>query len=79
MFSQRLQVQERLTTEIGEALVSVLKPKGLIVVVEATHFCMAMRGVKKQGSTTITHHTHGLFASDEKLSHRFFSSLSTSK
>lgn len=54
IFSHRLQVQERLTNQVANAINDVLQPKGVGVIVEATHFCMCSRGVNKQGSTTIT-------------------------
>jgi GTP cyclohydrolase I len=60
-FCRRPQVQERLTTQIADALVAVLKPDGVLVLVEAEHFCMSMRGVKKPGTLTITSAVRGLF------------------
>ena len=60
-FAKRPQVQERLTTQIADALVVVLKPDGVFVVIEAEHMCMSMRGVKKPGSLTITSAVRGLF------------------
>jgi GTP cyclohydrolase IA len=59
VFARRLQVQERLTTEIAEALVEQLDPRGVIVVVEAEHLCMTMRGVRKPGSKTVTSAVRG--------------------
>lgn len=59
VFARRPQVQERLTTEIADALTDVLKPRGVIVVVEAEHLCMAMRGVRKGGAKTITSAVRG--------------------
>jgi len=53
IFSKRLQVQERLVTEIADLLVKTLKPQGVLVVIEAQHLCMTMRGVKKPGSSII--------------------------
>ncbi len=67
MFARRLQVQERLTTEIADALGRALEPKGVIVVAEASHLCMMMRGVQKQGSTTRTLVTRGAFRDDAQL------------
>lgn len=58
-YARRLQVQERMTTEIVEALERELRPRGSIVVIEAEHFCMTMRGVKKPGTTTVTSAVRG--------------------
>ena len=63
-FAKRPQVQERLTTQIADALVDVLDPAGALVMIEAEHFCMSMRGVKKPGSLTITSAVRGLFKSN---------------
>jgi GTP cyclohydrolase I len=63
-FARRLQVQERMTTDIVEAMERELKPKGSIVVIEAEHFCVSMRGVKKAGSTTVTSAVRGVFRDD---------------
>lgn len=60
-FARRPQVQERLTTQIADALVSVLQPDGVLVLIEAEHLCMSMRGVKKPGSLTVTSAVRGLF------------------
>lgn len=59
--AKRLQLQERLTTEIAEAMVRTLKPRGVMVVIEAEHLCMTMRGVKTPGATTVTSVVRGLF------------------
>ena len=64
--SQRLQVQERLTTEIAETLMRKLKPKGVLVVIEAEHLCMSMRGVKKPGVLTTTSAVRGIFRTSQK-------------
>lgn len=61
VYARRPQVQERLTVQIADALDRVLEPKGVLVVVEAEHLCMSMRGVRKPGSTTITSAVRGLF------------------
>jgi len=63
-FAKRPQVQERLTTQIADALVKVLDPTGALVMIEAEHLCMSMRGVKKPGSLTITSAVRGLFKSN---------------
>jgi len=63
-FAKRPQVQERLTAQISDALVETLNPRGALVLIEAEHFCMSMRGVKKPGSLTITSAVRGLFKSN---------------
>ena len=63
IYSRRPQVQERLTTQIADALVEYLNPRGAIVVIECEHLCMAMRGVRKPGSRTITSAVRGLLMS----------------
>ncbi len=63
-YARRLQVQERMTTQIAEAVERVLAPRGVLVVVEAEHLCMSMRGVKKPGTLTVTSSVRGLFRSD---------------
>lgn len=63
-FARRLQVQERLTTDIANALEHALEPRGVVVVLEAEHLCMTMRGVNKPGSTTVTSAVRGLFRTD---------------
>jgi GTP cyclohydrolase IA len=63
-YARRLQVQERMTTQIVEAMERELSPRGSIVVVEAEHFCMSMRGVKKPGATTVTSAVRGVFRDD---------------
>jgi GTP cyclohydrolase I len=71
IFSRRLQVQERLTVQIAEALVDLLHPLGVGVVVEAAHLCMMMRGVEKQNSKTTTSCLLGRFKDDEKTRAEF--------
>jgi GTP cyclohydrolase IA len=73
--ARRLQVQERLTAQIAESLASVLQPKGVAVVLEATHLCMMMRGVQKQRSETTTSIMQGEFRRDAQLRQEFFASL----
>ncbi|HXW32710.1 MAG TPA: GTP cyclohydrolase I FolE, partial [Acidimicrobiales bacterium] len=65
-FAHRLQVQERMTTQIADCLEAVLQPRGVLVVVEAEHLCMSMRGVKKPGTLTITSAVRGLFRDDPR-------------
>ena len=64
IYSRRLQVQENLTTQIADTIQRVLEPRGVLVVIEAEHLCMSMRGVRKPGTTTITSAVHGLFRTD---------------
>lgn len=66
VLSKRLQVQERLTTEIADTLDRALEPRGVFVMIEAEHLCMTMRGVKKPGSLTVTSAVRGLFRSDAR-------------
>lgn len=66
VFSKRLQVQERLTTDIADTIMRKLKPKGVLVVIEAEHLCMSMRGVRKPGVMTITSAVRGVFRKNEK-------------
>jgi len=73
MYGRRLQVQERLTAQIADALQGLLKPKGVAVVIEATHMCMVMRGVQKPGSWTSTSALRGVFAKDAKTRQEFMS------
>jgi GTP cyclohydrolase I len=73
VFSRRLQVQERLTAQIAQALDEALAPKGVGVVVEANHLCMMMRGVEKQNSKTVTSCLLGAFRTDERTRSEFLS------
>ncbi|MBW4677371.1 MAG: GTP cyclohydrolase I FolE [Desmonostoc geniculatum HA4340-LM1] len=71
MYARRLQVQERLTLQIADALQGLLKPQGVAVVIEATHMCMVMRGVQKPGSWTVTSAMRGVFAEDARTREEF--------
>ncbi|MDH4348340.1 MAG: GTP cyclohydrolase I FolE [Gemmatimonadota bacterium] len=71
VFARRLQVQERLTDQIADAIMDVLKPHGVGVLIEATHLCMAMRGVEKQNSRTVTSSVRGNFRSDIRTREEF--------
>ena len=66
LLSKKLQVQERLTTEIADALDAALEPRGVFVMIEAEHLCMTMRGVKKPGSVTVTSAVRGVFRTDAR-------------
>jgi len=71
VFARRLQVQERLTEEIAQAIQDVLSPKGVGVVIEAYHLCMMMRGVQKQNSQTVTSAVRGIFRNDARTREEF--------
>lgn len=71
MFARRLQVQERLTTQIAEALEEALQPRGIAVVVEGAHMCMLMRGVQKQSAAMVTSHVMGVFRTDRATRQEF--------
>ena len=71
MFARRLQVQERLTRQVAEALMEVLEPQGVGVVIEADHFCMRMRGVEKQSSYAVSSCMLGRFRADARTRSEF--------
>jgi GTP cyclohydrolase I len=71
VFARRLQVQERLTDQIADAIMDVLRPPGEGVVIEAAHFCMMMRGVEKQNSRTVTSALRGIFRDDSRTRTEF--------
>jgi GTP cyclohydrolase I len=71
VFARRLQVQERLTDQIAQALEDALRPRGVGVVLEASHFCMMMRGVEKQNSRTLTSALRGVFREDASTRNEF--------
>jgi GTP cyclohydrolase I len=71
VFARRLQVQERLTDQIADAIMDVLNPRGVGVVIDAAHFCMMMRGVEKQSSRTVTSALRGVFRDDQRTRDEF--------
>ena len=73
MYSRRLQVQERLTVQIAEAIEETIKPRGVGVVIEAMHLCMIMRGVEKQNSVAVTSCMRGAFRAEQKTREEFLS------
>jgi len=75
VFARRMQVQERMTSQIADTLVEVLEPRGLAVVAEASHLCMMMRGVQKQGSTTRTASMRGVFKTDARTRQEFLDAI----
>jgi GTP cyclohydrolase IA len=75
VFARRMQVQERMTTQIADALERVLAPRGVAVVTEASHLCMMMRGVEKQGATTRTHAMRGIFRDDGRTRQEFLEAI----
>lgn len=66
LYARRPQVQERLTSQVADAVMRRLEPRGVIVVVEAEHLCMAMRGIRKPGSRTMTSAVRGIFQQDQR-------------
>lgn len=75
VYARRLQLQEQMTAQIADALMEHLAPKGVMVMAEAEHMCMTMRGVKKPGSKTVSVVTRGEFADNESLQNMFFRML----
>lgn len=75
MFARRLQVQERMTVQIADAIQEVLQPKGVAVVVEGKHLCMMSRGVEKKSSDMVTSHVLGVFRSDRATRSEFMNLL----
>ena len=72
VFARRLQLQERLTAQIADAFMEHLNPQGVMVMIEAEHLCMTMRGIKKPGAQTVTVTTRGVFENNEKLQNTFY-------
>jgi GTP cyclohydrolase I len=79
MFARRLQVQERLTDQVADAVMEVLQPQGVGVVIEAAHLCMMMRGVEKQNSRTVTSAVRGVFREDPRTRAEFLRLVSAGR
>ncbi|MEG0961957.1 MAG: GTP cyclohydrolase I FolE [Lachnospiraceae bacterium] len=75
VYAKRPQLQEQLTAQIADALMEYLTPKGVMVMLEAEHMCMTMRGIKKPGAKTVTYVTRGQFAEQESLQNSFWHML----
>ena len=75
VYARRLQLQERLTAQVADALMENLHPKGVMVLLEAEHMCMTMRGIKKPGSKTVTVAMRGAFEADAGLRESFYRML----
>lgn len=76
VFARRPQIQEQLTVQIADALMEHLAPRGAMVMLEAEHMCMTMRGIKKPGSRTVTYAARGVFLEQEQLQNQFFRMVS---
>ena len=75
VYAKRLQIQEQMTGQIADAIMEHLQPQGVMVMLEAEHMCMTMRGVKKPGSKTVSVATRGIFEKDAALQNQFFQML----
>lgn len=75
VYAKRLQIQERMTGQIADAIMEHLAPQGVMVMLEAEHMCMTMRGIKKPGSKTVSVVTRGIFQNNEILQNQFFQML----
>ena len=75
VFAKRFQLQERLTAQIADAFMEELKPKGVMVLIQAEHMCMTMRGIKKPGTRTVSVVTRGIFDNNENLQNSFYRML----
>ena len=73
VYARRAQIQEQLTDQIADAVMDILKPQAVLVMIEAEHMCMTMRGIKKPGSKTVTISTRGCAERDPELKQEFFS------
>ena len=79
VFARRLQTQEAMTAQIAQSIDETLRPRGVAVMIEAEHLCMSMRGIKKQGSTTLTTSFTGLFKDEPAEQVRFLTLLRTGR
>ena len=77
VFARRMQIQEQMTEQIADAILSTIKPKGVAVVIQARHMCMEMRGVEKVNSTTTTSALRGLFKSNDSTRKEFFAHINS--
>lgn len=77
VYARRLQIQEQMTEQIADAILSTIKPKGVAVVLHARHMCMEMRGVQKINSTTVSSALRGLFKSDKRTRSEFYNLINT--
>lgn len=75
VYAKRLQIQEQMTGQIADAIMEYLQPKGVMILLEAEHMCMTMRGVRKPGSKTVTVAARGCFEQEEALRQQFFTML----
>lgn len=75
VFAKRFQLQERLTAQIADAFMEELKPKGVMVLIQAEHMCMTIRGIKKPGTRTVSVVTRGIFDNNESLQNSFYRML----
>ena len=75
VYAKRFQLQERLTAQIADVFMEELKPQGVMVLIEAEHMCMTMRGIKKPGTKTVTTVTRGVFNGNERLQNTFYRML----
>lgn len=75
VFAKRFQLQERLNAQVADVFMEELKPLGVMVLIEAEHMCMTMRGIKKPGTKTVTVVTRGIFNDDERLQNQFYRML----
>lgn len=74
-YAKRFQLQERLTAQVADVFMEELKPQGVMVLIEAEHMCMTMRGIKKPGTKTVTVMTRGVFEGNEALQNQFYRML----